>query len=415
VSREPPAADAHPAAPISPDEWPDGLVPPGFLRLLAVLHESEALGAGRSLLACLPALRDAGWTPSLWLPGPGPLVDESAGVAELRIVSQRPLAYSARGWRAPPGAVARAARTPAYLRGFERTLLRLRPHVVHVNTLRALPEATLVRRAGIPVVLHVHELPEPGAKRELVLRWAARVADVLVAVSAPVADLLRRHAGTVPLVTVHNGVAPLELTRRVEPGLVGSLGTICRVKGTDVFLRGAARALVGSPDLSFEHAGQSGLDRDVEFARMVERLVESPELAGKVRLLGRRPAAEVLARWEIFVLASRQDAFPLAVLEAMQAGLPIVATAVGGVPEQLTHLETGLLVPPERPDELADAIVRLHRDAPLRRRLGEAAAARARAVFSLERQAVGLHTAYLAALNLRHAPPPVQRATREAL
>ncbi len=284
-----------------------------------------------------------------------------------------------------------------------------------MNTLRALPEATLVRRAGIPVVLHVHELPEPGAKRELVLRWAARVADVLVAVSAPVADLLRPHAGTVPLVTVHNGVAPLELTRRPESGLVGSLGTICRVKGTDVFLRGAARALVASPDLRFEHAGQSGLDRDVEFARMVERLVESPELAGKLRLLGRRPAAEVLARWEIFVLASRRDAFPLAVLEAMQAGLPIVATAVGGIAEQLTHLETGLLVPPERPDELADAIVRLHRDAPLRTRLGEAAAARAREVFSVERQAVGLHTAYLAALNLRHAPPPVQRATREAL
>ena len=154
-----------------------------------------------------------------------------------------------------------------------------------------------------------------------------------------------------------------------------------------------------------------GVDEDAAFAQTVGELARTPEIAAAVRMLGRRPAAEVLARWEIFVLPSRQDAFPLASLEAMRAGLPVVAAAVGGVREQITHLETGVLVPPGRPDVLADWIVRLHGDPDLRDRLGRAAAERVRADFSLARQAEGLHAAYLAALNLRHAPPPVRRST----
>jgi glycosyltransferase involved in cell wall biosynthesis len=99
----------------------------------------------------------------------------------------------------------------------------------------------------------------------------------------------------------------------------------------------------------------------------------------------------------------------------MAAGLPVVASAVGGLPEQVEHLETGVLVPPERPDLLADWIVRLADDADLRARLGAAAAARVRERFDRGRQADELHTAYLAALNLRYAPPPVRHATAAAL
>jgi glycosyltransferase involved in cell wall biosynthesis len=132
-------------------------------------------------------------------------------------------------------------------------------------------------------------------------------------------------------------------------------------------------------------------------------------------MLGRRPAKDGLARWETFVLASRQDAFPLATLEAMAAGLPVVATRVGGVVEQIRHLETGVLVPPEDPRSLADWIVRLHEDRSLAERLGRAAAETVRGRFALDAQAAGLHRAYLAALNERHGPPQVRPKTRDAL
>jgi glycosyltransferase involved in cell wall biosynthesis len=390
--------------------------PPGVLRLLVIFHESEALGAGTSVLRALDGVRSFGWSPSAWFPGDGQLVDEAAGATEQRLSQWKPLAYSTRGWRAAPGLGSRVRATPGYLRAVRAALLRLRPHVVHVNTLRALPEARIARSLGVPVVLQVHELPAPGAKRTLTLKWAAHVADVLVGVSEPVTELLREHAGSKPVLTIHNGVPPDVVSGRApEPGLVGTIGTVCRTKGTDIFLEAAALALERCPELRFEHIGQAGLDDDTEFERRVSLLAESPGLTERVEMLGRRPAADGLRRWEMFVLASRQDAFPLATLEAMAAGVPVIATEVGGLPEQIVHLESGILVAPDDPEAVAEWIVRLHHDAVLRERLGAAAAERVRTTFGLARQAEGLHKAYLAALNLRHAPPPVRRATLEAL
>lgn len=390
--------------------------PPGFLRLLVVFHESEALGAGRSILQALEPLKAYGWTTTGWFPGEGPLLEEAAASISAQAYRLKPIGYSARGWRADPGVVARLSDTPGYLRAFRQTLLRMRPHVVHANTLRTLPEATVARSLGLPVVVHVHELPPPGAKRTLVIRWAALTADVLVAVSEAVAKVVRAHAGGTPVLVAHNGVrAAVARHGNLSPPTVGTIGTVCRTKGTDIFLEAAALALDRCPELHFEHIGQSGLDHDVEFERRVSELASSTELRDAVRLLGRRQAADGLDHWEIFVLASRQDAFPLASLEAMAAGVPVIATDVGGLPEQIVHLESGVLVPRESPGSLADWIVRLHTDRDLRERLAAGAASRVQNCFTVEKQAATLHEAYLAALNLRHGPPPIRKQTLEML
>lgn len=390
--------------------------PTGFLRLLAVFHESEALGAGRSVLNAVPPLEEYGWTVSGWFPDYGPLLDEAAGSISTYAYRSKPIRYSLRGWRGEPGIVSRLRATPAYLRTFRRALLHARPHVVHANTLRTLPEARVARSLGLPVVVQVHELPPPGTKRTLTLRVAARTADVLVAVSEAVAEVVRPQAGRTPVLVAHNGVhAPVTAAGRKTQATVGTIGTACRTKGTDVFLQAAALAHERCPELRFEHIGQSGLDDDVDFQRLLAELAASSELRDVVTFLGRRPAAEGLERWELFVLASRQDAFPLATLEAMAAGVPVIATDVGGLPEQIEHLESGVLVPPESPQALADWIVRLHSDTGRREQLAATAAARVRERFTVGRQGALLHEAYLAALNLRHGPPPVRERTLQAL
>ena len=76
---------------------------------------------------------------------------------------------------------------------------------------------------------------------------------------------------------------------------------------------------------------------------------------------------------DVFVLASHHEGLPVALMEAMSVGLPVVATAVGGVPQFVTDSEEGLLVAPGRPDLLAEALVRICTDSELRRRLGEGA------------------------------------------
>jgi len=382
--------------------------PPGVLRLCVIFHESEALGAGLSVLRAVPELARYGWTVSGLFPGPGPLFDQAEDVLSERISVPKPLAFSLRGWRAePPGTRQRVAAARAYFREVRRALLRLRPHVVHANTLLSLPEAGVARMLGLPLVFQAHELPPPGLKRDLGVRLAARLADLLVGVSRPVSAMLERGAGTVPVATIHNGVPaqPAEaIPERGAPVVVGTVGTVDPRKGTDLFLQSAALALERRPALRFEHIGRFGLTPHTAWEHRVRRLAGAPPLAAALRLGGAGSVQEALRRWTIFVLPSRQDPFPLATLEAMAAGLPVIAADVGGLSEQIEHLRTGILVPPDDPEAIARWVVRLADDPELRLRLGASAAAHVRAFFTLERQARELHEVYLRALNRRHAP-----------
>jgi glycosyltransferase involved in cell wall biosynthesis len=115
-------------------------------------------------------------------------------------------------------------------------------------------------------------------------------------------------------------------------------------------------------------------------------------------MLGHRPAQDALARWSLFVLSSRQEGFPLGTLEAMAVGLPVIATEVGGVPEQILHLDSGVLVPAEDASALAEWIVRLHDDNALRRALAIGGKRRVRTRFTVEAQARALDEAYRLAL-----------------
>jgi glycosyltransferase involved in cell wall biosynthesis len=367
-----------------------------------LFHESAILGAGVSILRALEYLRPQGWATSGWFPGPGPLITESAAVLDRYAFATKPIAFSLRGWRRAPGMAHRLRRTPAYLSAFKNWLEQTAPDIVHVNSLLMLPEGTIAHKLGLPIVVQVHEIPPPGRKRDLTLRWAAVVADVLIGVSRPVAEMLAKHAGRTPVVMIHNGVPRVEA--RPPPTsefVVGTVGHVSRTKGTDVFLEAAALALERRPDLRFEHVGPTRPWGDDEFEDGVQTMAESPQLRNSVRMLGHRPAHDALANWTIFVLASRQEAFPLSTLEAMAAGVPVIATRVGGLPEQIVHLESGVLVPAGDPSAIAKWIERLHDDADLRARLAAGGRLRVQSAFTLEAQADALHRAYEHAVETR--------------
>jgi len=108
-----------------------------------------------------------------------------------------------------------------------------------------------------------------------------------------------------------------------------------------------------------------------EYGDQIRRELETMGLTDHVTWGGlRRDVERVLAATDIFVLASIEEAMGIAILEAMSASLPVVATAVGGIPECVTHEETGLLVPPADPAALAEALTRLLADDELRSRFG---------------------------------------------
>ncbi|MEP6974124.1 MAG: glycosyltransferase [Spartobacteria bacterium] len=131
----------------------------------------------------------------------------------------------------------------------------------------------------------------------------------------------------------------------------------------------------------------------------LDEQIKAADLTNRVTLAGSLPQREVirrLARSAIFALpcvaetGGGMDNLPTVVMEAMAAGLPVVSTAIGGVPEMVVEGHTGLLVPEHRPAALADALARLLADRALARSLGEAGRTRAAELFAIEKSAQNL-------------------------
>jgi glycosyltransferase involved in cell wall biosynthesis len=231
-------------------------------------------------------------------------------------------------------------------------------------------------------VYTIHGLPDeylpppvgrarPGPRAFLAYRcidpWLARRADALVVPSHAFARVLTSCLGfpTGRLHVIPNGVA--RVSGATPAGeLVGTLSTLHPVKGLDVFLRAAARLAGERDELRF------GLYGTGPEGTRLERLAAALGLDGRLEAPGYLPADEALARLRVFVLSSHMENAPIALLQAMAAGVPVVATAVGGVPEIVSN-GTAQLVPPGDDAALAQAIARLLDDPALARRQADAA------------------------------------------
>jgi glycosyltransferase involved in cell wall biosynthesis len=218
-------------------------------------------------------------------------------------------------------------------------------------------------------------------------RWAERLVSRVTTVTVCVAER-ERVAGLAAgscdertTVVIHNGVDPTAaLPRRRRDGTPPRIVTVGRLKAPkDPLTLVRALASVSGP---FEAVVVGdGPDRPA-----VEAEAERLALGGAVRLAGERAdVMQLLADADIFVLSSRSEGLPLSILEAMSAGLPVVASRVGGVPEAVVDGETGLLVPPGEPSTLARALERLVADPALRGRLGAAGRERVEELFHLDR------------------------------
>ena len=182
-------------------------------------------------------------------------------------------------------------------------------------------------------------------------------------------------------------------------------------KGQVDLLHAFARARQEVPDLTLDLIGD-GADR----ARL-ERLRDELVLGDELRFHGALRTDQVRAALDeadVFVLPSlrhpsgRMDGIPVALMEAMASGLAVIATRLSGIPELVIHEETGLLVTPESPDELAAAICRLVRDPELAGRLARAARERVQRDFDLETEGGRLASLFATAIAER-------RSLREAV
>jgi glycosyltransferase involved in cell wall biosynthesis len=267
--------------------------------------------------------------------------------------------------RRRPGAAAevlpavRTKRDAGAFRAHVRALRRLRPDVLHANlTTPASCRYALLAAALVPGVraVAVEQLPYPlDGRLQLALKrfTSARLA-AHVAVGEQAARDVERFVGLPPgsVRTIRNGVPDLELEPLPRPfagPTIGSLGRLDRQKGFDLLLR----ALAELPAVALVLVGD-GPERAA-----LERQATDTGLTPRVLFAGwQEEPRRHLTTFDAFVLPSRFEGFPLSVVEAMLAGLPVVASRVGSVPEAVRDGETGLLVPPEDPHALATALRR---------------------------------------------------------
>jgi L-malate glycosyltransferase len=283
---------------------------------------------------------------------------------------------------------------PRWLGGLRRSLLREPVDIVHAhNPVMAVGARvvarSLPRRLRPRVVVTDHNVWHGYRPMS---RWAdgltspfddARLT-VSEAVRASLPGPIKRHAQVVLQGIEVEHVRAQRAERaavRAELGLdpdtlvVGTVANLRAQKAYPDLLAAALDVVERLPDVRFGAVGQGPLEAEIR--ALHARL----GLADRLLLLGHRPdAVRVMAACDVFVLASLYEGLGVAVMEALALGLPVVATAVGGVPEVVDNGREGLLVPPRQPHALADALLSLLTDDERRGRMADAAARRGAAL-----------------------------------
>lgn len=287
----------------------------------------------------------------------------------------------------------RSPADPRWLLRLARLVVGGRYDVVHVHSpvvaglarplLRLLP--TPRRR---PALVYTEHNRWTGYKRatRVINRLTYALDDVHLAVSpdtkSTISPRIRSKVEVVVQGIVLDRIEAIRTDRalvRAELGLADDQVVVVTVANLRVqkaypdLLRAAKLVLAADPKVVWLAIGQGPLEAELK------QLARTLGLGERFRFLGHCPdAIRLVAGCDLFSLASKYEGYPVAVMEALALGLPVVATAVGGVPEAVEHEVSGLVVPPSRPDLLAAAVLRVTLDPQLRSKLAEAALIRGR-------------------------------------
>jgi glycosyltransferase involved in cell wall biosynthesis len=264
----------------------------------------------------------------------------------------------------------------------------------HDSNMLGLPLAWL---AGVKVRIATHHGVIDGFPRwrERLHSWMVNndTAHVVVAVSERTRqNALKEGIKADRIRVIQNGIAPVPIEGvnrfevRKEAGfgendpVLLSVGRLVYQKAHEFLIAAMPLVLKEFPNAKVGICGDGVLRADLELQ------IKSLGLSSSVKLLGKwDDVSRFLASADVFVLPSRWEGLPIALLEAMSAGLPVIATEVEGVDEVIVHGEHGLLVPVEDADALSQAILQLLRQPDMRINMGVAAKKRLQELYSIDR------------------------------
>jgi glycosyltransferase involved in cell wall biosynthesis len=360
-------------------------------RVLHVIHTDGLSGAERHLAALVGDLPRHGWSADVLVTTTDParvsafvdlLHGAGAGVGVLR--TPRDLA---------PRLGLALGRV---LRGRRHDVLH--SHLVHADW-HAGAVGLLGHRPALVSTKHNHDPFRSGrAFRAVEATWIRR-SQATIAISASLADFVERWSGRRPTVVRYGlaiGGQPPPLPRGDGARRLLAVGRLERQKGFDVLVDAVARSIAGGADLRLDICGE-GTQRASLQAR-----IERHGVAERIRLLGQRDdVARRMLEADVLVHPARWEGFGLVLLEAMRAGLPVIATRVGAIPEVVADGVSGLLVEPDDAAGLAAALDLVATDDALLARLGAAGHERLRTDFPPQRTARATSDVYDDAIRWR--------------
>lgn len=370
-------------APFLLGPWPIRYGPamPAPRRVLLAQTTAERYGSDLAALELTRGLQARGWEVTVVLPSRAGFAEELEGLGACVVVTE-PAALrrvnGPAGWwhwlRVLPGAVRRHA-----------SLARA-VDVVHVNVSTAIAAGVGGRLARRPIVWHVRE---SYSEHRRMWRLLARVlirplASAVVVTSEDIAaDAVA--AGLHPIVVYDGLTFPVDVPGPCAGNRVLAVGRINDWKGHEVLVEAIGLVRAGGIDATLAIAGDVYPGGELHRLRL-ERMIDDKGLREHVQLLGFVDDVAALHRSAaVFVQPSRRpEPFGLALVEAMAAGLPCIATSAGGPREIVHDGTTGLLVPPGDARALASAISQLLEDPTAARTLGMAAAVDVRARFTAD-------------------------------
>lgn len=301
-----------------------------------------------------------------------------------------------------------------------RRFRRDRPQIVHTHTSKAgMLGRAAARIAAVPIIVHTpHGNIFDGYfsfwKSRLFVhaeRRAARWTDRIIELTpGGVEEHLAQGIGRREQFThIFSGIdlAPYDEARRrrsetraqlgaaADDFIVGAVGRLEPIKGFTYFMTAAQRVSEVAPRTRFVHVGDGSQAAEIRAQR--------GGLNGRMTFLGLRDdVPELMAAFDVLVVPSLNEGMGRVILEAGAAGIPVVATRVGGIPDIVREGETGLLVPPRDAAAIADAVLALERDATRARSMGESGQAHVAPAFGLERMVMRIEGLYEELIEAKH-------------
>ncbi len=263
-------------------------------------------------------------------------------------------------------------------------LRRKRPFILHTWMFHAnIPGRIIGRLARIPVIISSERtMGQESTARLRLNRWTSRLADRVICVSQTVGDYAIKEIGisSEKIVVIPNGISPAKFLQSPDQTIarqkldllphipiVVAIGRPRPVKGYLYLIEAWRHVSVQCPQAQLVFLGD-GPDRI-----QLEQQAAQYGLDGSVFFLGDWDnIPHLLPAFDLFALPSLHEGMSNAALEAMAAGLPVVATAVGGTPEIVVHEQTGLLIPPANSNALAEALIILLTDLERASQMGKA-------------------------------------------